>query len=224
MRCKKKISTGRESSHLQELFIFFVAKKWKKHLHYSKLVTCPSSISSFTPRQRDEFQHCAGWAAIENGWMAPFILILFHRRPFPFLSFSKQFVSENLNSISWNCSSHCSDLGSSESTPIKQIVPRLCHDDWAPTNHRDVTLMSTLRYTATQRLSYVCFQLIAHSCPVGICTCSFIGSANQDKSPTPGAAIDSPRASRCLSEKPWSLLWARGSSLSWQSQMFLFFF
>lgn len=132
MRCKK-INTGRESSHLKDFFFFFFANKWKKHFHScvygSKLVTCPSYISSFTPRQRDKFQHCD-----------------------------------------------------------------------------DVGLMSLLRYMAIQHLSDVCFQLIAHSCPVGICTCSFIGSANQDKSPTPGAAIDSPRASRCLSEKPMSLL------------------
>lgn len=53
---------------------------------------------------------------------------------------------------------------------------------------------------AMQHLSDVWLQLIAHSCPVGICTCSFIGYVNKDKSPSPaGAVIDSLRAARRLS-------------------------
>lgn len=153
--------------------------------------------------------------------MALFILTLFNQHLFPCLGFSEQFASENLNSVSWKCSSHSNDLGSSDNTAKKQIVclPRLCHDDWAPANHRDVGLISLLRYMAIQHLSDVCLQLIAHSCPVGICTCSFIGSANQDKSPTLGAVIDFPRASRCPSEIPMSFLHSRGLSLSWQSQI-----
>lgn len=53
----------------------------------------------------------------------------------------------------------------------------------------------------------------------GGCTCSFIGSTNQDKSPTQVQLSTPPRASRCLSEKkPMSPSKADGSPLSSQSQ------